>query len=96
MRALSAGGGTSGFDLQAGRGYLHDDLLGACAGQCDHDLELGAVRKDVGRRFPHRMARGTANSSKKRRCLRSASSRRAQASAHIQDFLRVVFMVTAK
>src|SRR3984893_7192007 len=37
-------------------------------------------------------AEGTASSSKKRRCLRSASSRSAQASAHIQDFLRFVFI----
>src|ERR1700730_1064072 len=38
-------------------------------------------------------AEGTASSSKKRRCLRSASSRSAQASAHIQDFLRFVFII---
>src|SRR5260370_33881331 len=35
---------------------------------------------------------GAASSSKKRRCLRSASSRSAQASAHIHDFLRFVFI----
>src|SRR6202048_378349 len=35
---------------------------------------------------------GAASSSKKRRCLRSASSRSAQASAHIQDFLRFMFI----
>src|SRR5882724_11530994 len=38
-------------------------------------------------------ADGTASRSKKRRCRRSASSRRAHASAHIQDFLRCEFMV---
>src|SRR5271156_163158 len=35
---------------------------------------------------------GRVSSSKKLRCLRSASSSRAQASAHIQDFLRLVFI----
>src|SRR5450631_3239801 len=37
-------------------------------------------------------AEGAASRSKKRRCRRSASSRRAHASAHIQDFLRCAFM----
>src|ERR1700678_1689547 len=39
-------------------------------------------------------AEGMANSSKKLRCLRSASSSSAQASAHIQDILRLVFIAS--
>ena len=42
-----------GVDLQSGRGQLHGNLVRVGAGKRHHDLDFGAIRKNIGRRFPH-------------------------------------------